>query len=196
MALQTDGEAVLNTNDVSRRDAEDVRRRRLVLPAELLLDQPEARWPLPPHSRRGEARRRPGSRAGPVTSRRPKRRRAPPASSIDRPGAKPAPPPTVTRALDALAPARGNLPVRVQAVGGRSSIRAIVELDRGHRQTAGMVVRRHAAAHVRAGAISRLELSRAVADADARRSSPASAASSSAAANSRWLRADMRSAPN
>ena len=39
------------------------------------------------------------------------------------------PPPTVTRALDALAPARGNLPARVQAVGARRSIRAIVELD-------------------------------------------------------------------
>ena len=39
------------------------------------------------------------------------------------------PPPTVTRALDALAPTRGNLPVRVQAVGARNSIRAIVELD-------------------------------------------------------------------
>ena len=49
--------------------------------------------------------------------------------TITRAGARPAPPPTVTRALDALAPARGNLPVRVQAVGGRSSIRAIVELD-------------------------------------------------------------------
>jgi hypothetical protein len=35
----------------------------------------------------------------------------------------------VTRALDALAPARGNLPARVQAVGGRNTIRAIVELD-------------------------------------------------------------------
>jgi VWFA-related protein len=46
-----------------------------------------------------------------------------------RAGAKPAPPPTVTRALDALAPARGNLPVRLQAVGSRSSIRAVVELD-------------------------------------------------------------------
>ena len=39
------------------RDAEDLRRRRLVLPAELLLDQPEARRPVPPHPRRGEARR-------------------------------------------------------------------------------------------------------------------------------------------
>jgi VWFA-related protein len=39
------------------------------------------------------------------------------------------PPPTVTRALDAIAPARGFLPARVQAVGGRNSIRAVVELD-------------------------------------------------------------------
>ena len=43
--------------------------------------------------------------------------------------ARSAPPPTVTRALDALVPTRGNLPVRVQAVGARNSIRAIVELD-------------------------------------------------------------------
>ena len=38
-------------------------------------------------------------------------------------------PPTVTRALDAIAPARGNLPVRVQAAGGSGTIRAVVELD-------------------------------------------------------------------
>src|SRR5688572_13733860 len=43
-------------------------------------------------------------------------------------GAK-TPPPTVTRALDSLAPARGNLPVRVQAAGAPGTIRAIVELD-------------------------------------------------------------------
>jgi VWFA-related protein len=39
------------------------------------------------------------------------------------------PPPTVTRALDSLTPARGNLPVRVQAAGAPGTIRAIVELD-------------------------------------------------------------------
>ena len=39
------------------------------------------------------------------------------------------PPPTVTRALDALAPARGNLPVRLQAAGAPGTIRAVVELD-------------------------------------------------------------------
>jgi VWFA-related protein len=50
-------------------------------------------------------------------------------AEIIRAGAKPTAPPTVTRALDALAPARGFLPVRVQAVGGRNTIRAVVELD-------------------------------------------------------------------
>lgn len=39
------------------------------------------------------------------------------------------PPPTVTRALDSLAPARGNLPVRIQAAGAPGTIRAVVELD-------------------------------------------------------------------
>lgn len=47
------------------------------------------------------------------------------------PGSKsaPAPPTTVTRALDAIAPGRGNLPVRIQASGGMGLVRAIVELD-------------------------------------------------------------------
>lgn len=49
--------------------------------------------------------------------------------SINRPGAKPAPPLLVTRALDSITPARGNLPIRVQAVGMRDAIRAVVELD-------------------------------------------------------------------
>jgi VWFA-related protein len=49
--------------------------------------------------------------------------------SVNRPGAKPAPPATVTRALDAIAPARGFLPARVQAAGGRNTIRAVIELD-------------------------------------------------------------------
>ncbi len=41
----------------------------------------------------------------------------------------PALPASVTRALDQLAPARGNLPVRIQASGGAGKVRAIVELD-------------------------------------------------------------------
>ena len=48
---------------------------------------------------------------------------------VERAAGKSAPPPTVTRALDALAPARGNLPVRIHAIGAPNSIRAIVELD-------------------------------------------------------------------
>ena len=130
MASQTDGEAVLNTNDVSGAMQKVFRRRRLVLPAELLLD---ATTKLDGRFRRirvevkrhdVDVRARPGYLA-PTESGSARRRRG------DRPAParKPAPPPTVTRALDALAPARGNLPVRVQAVGGRSSIRAIVELD-------------------------------------------------------------------
>ncbi len=39
-------------------------------------------------------------------------------------------PPTVTRALDSLAPTRGNMPVRMQAAGAPGTIRAVVELDR------------------------------------------------------------------
>ena len=51
-------------------------------------------------------------------------------ATTDRPaGSRAAPPPTVTRALDAIAPGRGNLPVRIQAAGGRGLIRAVVELD-------------------------------------------------------------------
>lgn len=38
-------------------------------------------------------------------------------------------PPTVSRALESLAPARGQLPARIQAAGGPGSIGAIVELD-------------------------------------------------------------------
>lgn len=36
---------------------------------------------------------------------------------------------SVTRALEGMAQARGNLPVRIQAAGGRGLIRAVVELD-------------------------------------------------------------------
>ena len=81
MAMQTDGEAVLDMQRRVAGDAEDLRRRRLVLPAELLLDQSEARRPLPPHSRRGEARRTSRCARGPAISRRPKRKRARPAAT-------------------------------------------------------------------------------------------------------------------
>ena len=128
MAAQTDGEAVLNAGDVSK----SVQKIFADVGSYYLLGYYSTNSKLDGRFRRirvevkrdgADVRARPGylapteaeARASGVT--------------IDRPGAKPTPPPTVTRALDALAPARGNLPLRVQAVGGRSSIRAIVELD-------------------------------------------------------------------
>jgi VWFA-related protein len=45
------------------------------------------------------------------------------------PGAKPAPPPAVSRALEAIVPGRGRLPVRVQAAGLADRVRVVIELD-------------------------------------------------------------------
>ena len=50
-------------------------------------------------------------------------------AAISSASGKNVPPPTVTRALDALAPARGNMPVRMQAAGAPGTIRAVIELD-------------------------------------------------------------------
>ena len=128
MALQTDGEAVLDTNDISGKMQKvfaDVGSYYLLgyYSTNSKLDGRFRRIRVEVKRDEVQVRARPGylapteseARAAGVT--------------VDRPGAKPSPPPTVTRALDALAPARGNLPVRVQAVGSRSSIRAVVELD-------------------------------------------------------------------
>ena len=128
MALQTDGEAVLDTNDVSgamQKVFADIGSYYLLgyYSTNAKLDGRFRRIRVEVKRDDVQVRARPGYLA-PTES---EARAA--GVSIDRPGAKPAPPPTVTRALDALAPARGNLPVRVQAVGGRSSIRAIVEID-------------------------------------------------------------------
>jgi VWFA-related protein len=45
------------------------------------------------------------------------------------PGTRRVLPPAVSRALDAIVPGRGNLPVRVQAAGLADRVRAVVELD-------------------------------------------------------------------
>jgi VWFA-related protein len=45
------------------------------------------------------------------------------------PGSRPSPPPAVSRALEAIVPGRGNLPVRVQATGLQDRVRIVVELD-------------------------------------------------------------------
>ena len=128
MAAQTDGQVVLNTNDVSgamRKVFQDVGSYYLLsyYSTNQKLDGRFRRIRVGVKRQDVDVRSRPGYLAPTEAEARAA------GGTIARPGARPAPPPTVTRALDALAPARGNLPVRVQAVGSRSSIRAIVELD-------------------------------------------------------------------
>jgi len=128
MASQTDGQAVLDTNDISgamKKVFQDVG-------SYYLLSYYSTNQKLDGRFRRIRVEvKRPGAdvraRPGYLAPTESEARAA--GAAIDRAGAKNSPPPTVTRALDALAPARGNLPVRVQAVGGHNTIRAIVELD-------------------------------------------------------------------
>ena len=128
MASQTDGATVLDTNDISgamQKVFKDVG-------SYYLMSYYSTNQKLDGRFRRLRVEvKRPGvdvrSRPGYLAPTESEARAA--GVSITRPGARSAPPPTVTRALDALAPARGNLPVRVQAVGGRGTIRAVVELD-------------------------------------------------------------------
>jgi len=128
MALQTDGEAVLNATDVSK----SMQKILADVGSYYLLSYYSTNGKLDGRFRRirvevkregVDVRSRPGYLAPTEAEARAS------GVAIERAGAKPRPPPTVTRALDALAPARGNLPIRVQAVGGRNSIRAVVELD-------------------------------------------------------------------
>lgn len=128
MALQTDGEAVLNATDVSK----SMQKIFADVGSYYLLSYYSTNGKLDGRFRRirvevkrdgVDVRSRPGYLAPTEAEARAS------GVAIARAGVKPGPPPTVTRALDALAPARGNLPIRVQAVGGRSSIRAVVELD-------------------------------------------------------------------
>jgi VWFA-related protein len=128
MAAQTDGEAVLNNGDVSRAMQKifaDVGSYYLLsyYSTNPKLDGRFRRIRVEVKRQDVQVRNRPGylapteaeARAAGVT--------------IDKPGSRSVPPPTVTRALDAIASARGNLPVRLQAIGSRNTIRAIVELD-------------------------------------------------------------------
>ncbi len=129
MAAQTDGEVVLNTNDVStamQKVFADVGSYYLLsyYSTNPKLDGRFRRIRVEVKRPDTQVRARPGYLAPTEAEARAA------GAAIDRAGAaKNATPPTVTRALDAIAPARGNLPVRVQAAGGRNSIRAIVELD-------------------------------------------------------------------
>jgi VWFA-related protein len=128
MAEQTDGHAVLDTNNVSGA----MRKMFADVGSYYLLSYYSTNQKLDGRFRRirvevkrdgAEVRNRPGYLAPTEAEARAA------GGAVDRALSKAGPPPTVTRALDALAPARGNLPVRVQAVGGRNTIRAIVELD-------------------------------------------------------------------
>jgi VWFA-related protein len=129
MAAQTDGHAVLGTtNDVSgamRKLFRDVGTYYLLsyYSTNPKLDGRFRRIRVEVKGRDVDVRARPGYLA-PTES---EARAA--GASMTRSSTRNAPPPTVTRALDAIAPARGNLPARVQAIGGRGSIRAVVELD-------------------------------------------------------------------
>lgn len=130
MALQTDGQAVLDsTNDLAdamRKIFADVGSYYLAsyYSSNPKLDGRFRRIRVEVKRENVEIRARPGylapteaeARAGGVGPERPA-------------GSRAAPPPTVTRALDAIAPGRGNLPVRIQAAGGRGLVRAVVELD-------------------------------------------------------------------
>lgn len=130
MALQTDGQAVLDgTNDVAgamRKMFADVGSYYLVsyYSSNQKLDGRFRRIRVEVKRDQVEVRARPGylapteaeARAAGVTPERPA-------------GSRPPPPPSVTRALDAITPGRGNLPVRIQAAGGPGLVRAVVELD-------------------------------------------------------------------
>ena len=129
LAQQTDGAVVLNTNDVRGATA----RMMADLGSYYLMNYYSTNPKLDGRFRRitvrvkregVEVRARPGYLAPTEAEAR--------ASGVAPAGAPggPAPlPPLVVRALEMITPARGNLPVRIQAAGGRGAIRAVVELD-------------------------------------------------------------------
>jgi len=129
MADQTDGRAVLDTNNISgamQKIFVDVGSYYLAsyYSSNPKLDGRFRRIRVEVKRENVEVRARPGylapteaeGRSAGMTPERPA-------------GSRAAPPPTVSRALDAIAPGRGNLPVRIQAAGGRGLVRAVVELD-------------------------------------------------------------------
>ncbi len=132
MALQTDGIAVLNnTNDISGA----MQRIFADLGSYYLLSYYSTNTKLDGRFRRirvevkragTDVRARPGYLA-PTEAEARTAGRTPARPGTSR--SAPPPHPTMTRALDAIAPGRGNLPVRIQASGARSSIRAVVEID-------------------------------------------------------------------
>ena len=127
MAAQTDGQAILDQGDMSRAFQKVFRD----LGSYYLLSYYSTNSRLDGRFRRIrvevkrdglDVRARPGYLA-------PTEAEARASSAATVAAARSAPAPTVTRALEAIAPANGFLPARLQAAGGRHSIRAIIELD-------------------------------------------------------------------
>ena len=128
MADQTDGHAVLNTSNVS----DSMRKIFADVGSYYLLSYYSTNQKLDGRFRRirvdvkrdgVNVRARPGYLAPTEAEARAA------GAAMTSAATKSLPPPTVTRALDALAPARGNMPVRMQAAGAPGTIRAVVELD-------------------------------------------------------------------
>jgi VWFA-related protein len=129
LAEQTDGAVVLNTNDVRGATA----RMMADLGSYYLMNYYSSNTKLDGRFRRitvrvkregVEVRARPGYLAPTEAE-----ARAAGVAPAGAPGGPAALPAIVTRALEMITPARGNLPVRIQAAGARGSIRAVVELD-------------------------------------------------------------------
>jgi VWFA-related protein len=143
LAIQTDGAAVLNTNTT----AQELQKLLADVGAYYLISYYSSNPRLDGRFRRitvrvkrddVNVRARPGYLAPTEAEARAAGAVLPPTGTLGRrssvgdvvvASSPPSPPAAVARALDAIAPGRGTLPVRVQAVGGRGFVRAIVELD-------------------------------------------------------------------
>jgi VWFA-related protein len=130
LAEQTDGAWVLNTNDT----AGALERLLADTNSYYLLSYYSTNSRLDGRFRRISVRvKRPGvevrARPGYLAPTEAEAKAAGAAPATAGAGAKPAPPPAVSRALDAIVPGRGNLPVRVQATGLADRVRVVIELD-------------------------------------------------------------------
>ena len=130
LAADTDGYAILDTNAIDKA-LERVLRTPPGIPARLLFDEHQAGWAVPAPDRSRQAagagrRARPGYLA--PTDAELASARVDGLMRGKAPGYSTAPP-NVGRALERLAPARGNLPVRVQAAAGAQQIWITTELD-------------------------------------------------------------------
>lgn len=129
MAAQTDGQAVLDAGDVSKTMQKvfaDVGSYYLLgyYSTNRRLDGRFRRIRVEVKRKDTDVRSRPGYLAPTEADVRTA------AAGVDKAvAARVALPPTISRALDSLAPTRGSMPARIQAAGGPGSIGAIIEID-------------------------------------------------------------------